>query len=77
VTGVQTCALPISEKQGFIEEDGGPYWKIPDDLEELRGLISHKKMMIEKYPDDEQEMIALKGLEMRERELIGKGCENQ
>jgi len=59
-----------AEKQGFIEADGGPYWKIPDDLEELQGVIEHKKMMIEKYPEFEDDRIALKALEMRASELM-------
>lgn len=58
-----------AEKQGFIEADGGPYWKIPDDLEELQEVIEHKKMMIEKYPEYDDK-IALKALEMRASELM-------
>lgn len=58
-----------AEKHGFMPVDNGPYWKIPDDLEELEDLIEHKRMLIEKYPDDVGEKMALHGLEIRMKEL--------
>lgn len=57
-----------AEKQGFIEADGGPYWKIPDDIEELQGLIEHKKMMIVKYSEYDDKIV-LRGLERRLNEM--------
>lgn len=61
-----------AEKQGFMPVDNGSYWKIPDDQEELQDLIEHKRMLIEKYPEDVCERIALHGLEMRLNELKGE-----